>query len=71
MTTAVATNITTEARAIVYRTRGSQHGPITRLMSPGELGEFLKPFVFLDLFGFDTSGGRKASACTRIRALPR
>ncbi|CAN7653740.1 pirin family protein [Variovorax paradoxus] len=59
MTTAVATNITTEARAIVYRTRGSQHGPITRLMSPGELGEFLKPFVFLDLFGFDTSGGRK------------
>jgi len=57
MTTAVAT--TTEARAIVYRTRGSQHGPITRLMSPGDLGEFLKPFVFLDLFGFDTSGGRK------------
>ncbi|MBT2335897.1 pirin family protein [Variovorax paradoxus] len=54
MTTAVAT--TTEARAIVYRTRGSQHGPITRLMSPGDLGEFLKPFVFLDLFGFDTSG---------------
>ncbi|BEP46356.1 pirin family protein [Variovorax sp. V116] len=59
MTTAVATAITTEARAIVYRTRGSQHGPITRLMSPGDLGEFLKPFVFLDLFGFDTSGGRK------------
>ncbi|WP_018903460.1 pirin family protein [Variovorax paradoxus] len=59
MTTAVATTITTEARAIVYRTRGSQHGPITRLMSPGDLGEFLKPFVFLDLFGFDTSGGRK------------
>jgi redox-sensitive bicupin YhaK (pirin superfamily) len=58
MTTAVATT-TTEARAIVYRTRGSQHGPITRLVSPGDLGEFLKPFVFLDLFGFDTSGGRK------------
>ncbi|MDR6425609.1 redox-sensitive bicupin YhaK (pirin superfamily) [Variovorax paradoxus] len=58
MTTAVATTIT-EARAIVYRTRGSQHGPITRLVSPGDLGEFLKPFVFLDLFGFDTSGGRK------------
>ena len=60
MTTAVAnTATTTEARAIVYRTRGTQHGPITRLMSPGDLGEFLKPFVFLDLFGFDTSGGRK------------
>jgi len=59
MTTAVATAATiTEARPIVYRTRGSQHGPIIRLMSPGDLGEFLKPFVFLDLFGFDTSGSR-------------
>lgn len=41
---------TTQARAIVHRTRGSTHGPITRLASPGDLGEFLKPFVFLDLF---------------------
>jgi len=47
------------ARAIVYRTFGSQHGPIVRLMSPGDLGEFLKPFVFLDLFGFNTTGGHK------------
>jgi len=30
------------------RTRGRRHGPITRLMSPGDLGERLKPFVFLD-----------------------
>src|SRR2546423_13218953 len=37
-------------REIVYRTRGHTHGPITRLMSPGDLGELLKPFVFLDLF---------------------
>ncbi|MBT2119127.1 pirin family protein [Dyella sp. LX-66] len=36
-------------RAIVYRTRGRSHGPITRLMSPSDLGEELKPFVFLDL----------------------
>lgn len=43
----IATRI--EARAIVHRTRGSAHGPITRLMSPGDLGELLKPFVFLDL----------------------
>ncbi len=57
MTTATA--VATEARAIVYRTRGSQHGPITRLMSPGDLGEFLKPFVFLDLFGFDVGGSHK------------
>ncbi len=60
MTTATAiTPAATAARAIVYRTFGSQHGPIVRLMSPGDLGEFLKPFVFLDLFGFDTTGGHK------------
>lgn len=55
MTAAVAT----QARAIVHRTRGSRHGGITRLVSPGDLGEYLKPFVFLDLFGFDTTGGHK------------
>src|SRR4030081_2374139 len=38
------------ARAIVQRTRGRTHGPATRLMSPSDLGEILKPFVFLDLF---------------------
>ena len=37
-------------RPIVHRTRGSTHGPITRLMSPSDLGELLKPFVFLDIF---------------------
>jgi redox-sensitive bicupin YhaK (pirin superfamily) len=40
-------------RPIVHRTRGSRHGPITRLMSPGDLGQALKPFVFLDLFEAD------------------
>ena len=55
MTTALATAART--RAIVYRTRGSTHGPITRLVSPGDLGEFLKPFVFLDLFGFTPTVG--------------
>src|SRR6202047_1541313 len=38
------------ARTIVKRTRGRTHGPVTRLMSPSDLGEILKPFVFLDLF---------------------
>jgi redox-sensitive bicupin YhaK (pirin superfamily) len=38
------------ARQIVHRSRGRAHGRITRLMSPGDLGEILKPFVFLDLF---------------------
>ena len=37
-------------RQIVRRTRGSSHGPITRLMSPSDFGQLLKPFVFLDLF---------------------
>jgi redox-sensitive bicupin YhaK (pirin superfamily) len=37
-------------RDIVHRTKGNKHGPITRLMSPSDLGELLKPFVFLDLF---------------------
>src|SRR5437867_5458279 len=41
-------------RAIVHRTRGHGHGPIVRLMSPSDLGEQLKPFVFLDLFEADT-----------------
>jgi len=44
------TPILARPRKIVRRTRGSHHGPITRLMSPGDLGHVLKPFVFLDLF---------------------
>src|SRR5215475_9345689 len=40
------------AREVVYRTRGRTSGPITRLMSPSDLGEVLKPFVFLDLAEF-------------------
>src|SRR4051812_10755493 len=35
-------------RRIVHASRGNRHGPITRLFSPGDLGEVLKPFVFLD-----------------------
>jgi redox-sensitive bicupin YhaK (pirin superfamily) len=41
------------ARAIVLRSRGLSHGPITRLVSPGDLGELIKPFVFLDYFEAD------------------
>ncbi|OKB67966.1 hypothetical protein BHU62_04955 [Serratia marcescens] len=37
-------------RAITHRTKGQSHGPITRLMSPSDLGQIIKPFVFLDLF---------------------
>lgn len=41
-------------RKIVFRTSGSSHGPITRLVSPSDLGRLIKPFVFLDLI--DTRG---------------
>jgi redox-sensitive bicupin YhaK (pirin superfamily) len=44
-------------RKIVHRTQGRTHGPITRLVSPSDLGELIKPFVFLDLAVFD---GREA-----------
>jgi redox-sensitive bicupin YhaK (pirin superfamily) len=44
-----------EPRAIEHRTRGHAGGPITRLMSPGDLGRRVKPFVFLDRF--EMSGG--------------
>jgi len=42
-------------RRIVHRTFGDRHGPITRLMSPSDLGRRLKPFVFLDLFDAEES----------------
>lgn len=45
--------IATPTRNIVYRTRGHGHGGITRLMSPSDLGESLKPFVFLDIFNME------------------
>jgi redox-sensitive bicupin YhaK (pirin superfamily) len=40
-------------RAITQRTHGQTHSPITRLMSPSDFGERLKPFVFLDLFDYE------------------
>ena len=49
------TPIQTRPRKIVRRTRGSHHGPITRLMSPSDLGQVLKPFVFLDLFDMENA----------------
>ena len=43
-------------RRIVQRTRGREHGPITRLVSPGDLGQVLKPFIFLDRFEAPAGG---------------
>jgi redox-sensitive bicupin YhaK (pirin superfamily) len=57
------TSATTQARSrapsptprrIVHRTRGVRHGPIVRLVSPSDLGELIKPFVFLDYIDIDT-----------------
>lgn len=45
------------AREIVVRTPGRRHGPITRLVNPSDLGETLKPFVFLDYFELDAASG--------------
>jgi redox-sensitive bicupin YhaK (pirin superfamily) len=44
------------SRVIVGRTQGRRNGPVTRIVSPAELGELIKPFVFLDYFDFTPSG---------------
>ncbi len=49
-------------RAIVHRTTGRTRGPITRLVSPGDLGQVLKPFVFLDRIGFTSEPIQHAPA---------
>ena len=54
-------------RRIVHRTRGERDGPITRLMSPEDLGEVLKPFVFLDLFEVDAFAGRGFASASSLR----
>ncbi len=51
----LSASVASRPRAIAFRTKGHRGGPITRLMSPGDLGEILKPFVFLDLFEFSGS----------------
>lgn len=44
---------------VVLRTRGHSHGAITRLASPGDVGELIKPFVFLDHFEADAASAPK------------
>src|SRR3981081_2200959 len=41
------------SRQIALRTRGHSHGRVARLVSPGDIGELIKPFVFLDYFEAD------------------
>lgn len=42
-------------RPIRYRTSGRTVGGVTRLVSPGDLGQHIKPFVFVDLFELASS----------------
>jgi redox-sensitive bicupin YhaK (pirin superfamily) len=46
-------------RRVVQRTRGHRHGPVTRLISPSDLGGLLRPFVFLDHFDIDANGASR------------
>jgi redox-sensitive bicupin YhaK (pirin superfamily) len=46
-------------RPIVLRSRGQSHGAITRLVSPGDIGEVIKPFVFLDYFETEPANAPK------------
>jgi len=41
---------TCQQRSVTVKSIGSSHGPITRLVSPGDIGLSIKPFIFLDLF---------------------
>ncbi len=45
-------------RKIVARTCGRQHRPINRLVSPSDLGQLMKPFVFLDRFEIPGNVGK-------------
>jgi redox-sensitive bicupin YhaK (pirin superfamily) len=47
----------TPSRRIAFRTFGRSHGPIVRLVSPSDVGEPIKPFVFLDYFEAEPHGG--------------
>ena len=50
MPSQLANAVESTPREITFRTHGSVNGPITRLMTPADVGEMIKPFVFLDLF---------------------
>jgi len=44
-------------RQVLVRTKGHAHGTVTRVLSPNDIGELIKPFVFLDHFDFTPAGG--------------
>lgn len=44
-----------QSRQIAHRTRGKSSGPFTRLVSPSDFGQLIKPFVLLDYVALDSS----------------
>lgn len=48
-----------QPRQVVHRTAGGTRGGITRLVSPGDVGQLIKPFVFLDHFKMEAGRGGK------------
>jgi redox-sensitive bicupin YhaK (pirin superfamily) len=46
-------------RKLAFRSAGATRGAITRLLSPGDAGELIKPFVFLDRFEMAAGRGGK------------
>jgi len=50
-----------DSRRIEFRTRGRDHGPVTRVVSPSGTGERIKPFVFLDHFDAMSATGPRMS----------
>lgn len=44
-------------REIKYRTEGQKHGFINRMISPSDIGEITKPFVFLDYINSEPMAG--------------
>lgn len=54
----IGTTVNNIKRSITHRTHGHKQGFITRLMSPGDFGHLVKPFVFLDYFETSSFYGR-------------
>lgn len=48
----------TAARTVALRTRGHGNGPILRMVSPTDIGQLIKPFIFLDAFDFGLERSR-------------
>jgi redox-sensitive bicupin YhaK (pirin superfamily) len=61
---ASASSLVHPPRAVIHRTRGHAGGPITRLISPSDLGRLIKPFVFLDIFEWRGGAGGAPSLAT-------